>query len=141
MNFLNANRAEHEADIAAVDKVTNPNLSPREIKAALTQLAKTADDRAASLGNQYVGVVGTTYSNLLSANALSTLQDLGIPSRAKAFSGTLPRNPAFVADPSAQTLQPRTDAATVKRFAAACGNDQARTLEMMREHGWLWGGK
>ena len=142
MNFLNANRAEHDADIKATSEITDPAASPNRILSALTQLAKTADDRAAALGDSYVGVVGTTYPNLLSAASQSTLKNLGIQSRAANYSGSLPRNPAFVAHPSVQNMKTLTkgnpqDMAIFKRFGAAAGGDFTRAVEMAREHGFI----
>lgn len=142
MNFLNSNRAEHEADIKAVETITNVNMPPARIQAALQQLAKTADDRAASLGDSYVGVVGTTYRNLLSPAALATLQGLGIKSRAAAYSGELPRNPEFAANPSVGTMKTLqkgnpSDVAIFKRFGAAAGNDFNRAVALAREHGYI----
>jgi hypothetical protein len=137
MGFLNANRAEHEADLKAVNDLTDQNSSPLQIKTALTQLAKTADERAASLGSSYVGTVGTTYPNLMSPNSLRAFKDLGIPSKSAAFTGTLPRNPEFASNPSTQTLKPVPNATMASRFAAAAGYDPERTIELAREHGWI----
>jgi hypothetical protein len=142
MNFLNSNRAEHESDIKAVDDILNQNSSPNRIYSALQQLAKTADDRAASLGDQYVGVVGTTYANLLPASAQAALKSIGITSRAAAYSGSLPRNPAFASQPSVQNMKTLTkgnpqDMAIFKQFGAAAGGDFNRAVEMAREHGFI----
>ena len=102
----------------------------------MQQLAKTADDRAATLGDQYVGVVGTTYPNLLNPTSQAILKTLGIKSRAAAFTGELPRNPAFVVNPSNGTLKPITDPNMARRFLSAASNSPDRAIEIAREHGW-----
>ncbi len=137
MNFLNAGHAETVEDAKAVADITNANSTPKQILAAFQQLAKTADDRAATIGDSYVGVVGTTYPNLINANSRQVLKTLGVPSRAVAFNGELPRNPNFVAHPSAATLNPITDPTVARRFLAAAGGDTARAVGMAREHGWI----
>jgi hypothetical protein len=137
MNFLNANRAEHEADIKASADILDVNASPSRIYASLQQLAKTADARAASLGDNYVGVVGTTYPRMLNENSLNVMKNLEVDSRAAAFNGQLPRNPQFAANPSKGTLSPQTDKAIQKQFAAAAGYDPVRATEIAREHGWI----
>jgi hypothetical protein len=134
---LNANRAEHEADIKASADILDVNASPSRIYASLQQLAKTADARAASLGDNYVGVVGTTYPRMLNENSLNVMKNLEVDSRAAAFNGQLPRNPQFAANPSKGTLSPQTDKAIQKQFAAAAGYDPVRATEIAREHGWI----
>ena len=137
MNFLNAGHAETVEDAKAAADITNVNSSPARIFAAMQQLAKTADDRAAALGDSYVGVVGTTFPNLINANSRQVLKTLGVPSRATAFNGDLPRNPAFVAHPNLSTLQPMPNLDMAKRFVAAAGNDREHAVAMAREHGWI----
>jgi hypothetical protein len=137
MNFLNAGHAETVEDAKAASDITNVNSSPARIFAAMQQLAKTADDRAAALGDSYVGVVGTTFPNLINANSRQVLKTLGVPSRATAFNGDLPRNPAFVAHPNLSTLQPMPNLDMAKKFLAAAGNDPQHAVAMAREHGWI----
>jgi len=137
MNFLNAGHAETVEDAKAAADITNVNSSPARIFAAMQQLAKTADDRAAALGDSYVGVVGTTFPNLINANSRQVLKTLGVPSRATAFNGDLPRNPAFAAHPDLSTLKPMPDLDMAKRFVAAAGNDREHAVAMAREHGWI----
>ena len=136
MSFLNGGHAETVEDAKAASDLTNVNMPPSRILAAMQQLAKTADDRAATLGDQYVGVVGTTYPNLLNPTSQAILKTLGIKSRAAAFTGELPRNPAFVVNPSAGTLKPITDPNIARRFLAAASNSPDRAIEIAREHGW-----
>ena len=136
MSFLNGGHAETMEDAKAISDLTNVNMSPSRIFAAMQQLAKTADDRAATLGDQYVGVVGTTYPNLLNPTSQAILKTLGIKSRAAAFTGELPRNPAFVVNPSEGTLKPITDPNMARRFLSAASNSPDRAIEIAREHGW-----
>ena len=137
MNFLNAGHAETVEDAKAAADITNVNSSPARIFAAMQQLAKTADDRAAAFGDSYVGVVGTTFPNLINANSRQVLKTLEVPSRATAFNGDLPRNPAFVAHPNLSTLQPMPNLDMAKKFLAAAGNDPQHAVAMAREHGWI----
>ncbi len=137
MSFLNAGRAEQKADGEAMEGILDPKSSPMRINAALQQLAKSADARAASLGDSYVGVVGTTFPRLMNENSLNVLRQLGVESKAAAFNGVLPRNPSFSTNPSVSTLAPITDRAMAKQFFAASGNNPQRATEIAREHGWV----
>jgi hypothetical protein len=66
MNFLNNNRAEHEADIKTMDDIVNPTTTPARIQAALTQLAVSGDIRLRELGNKYKNTMGVPYEHLYS---------------------------------------------------------------------------
>ena len=58
MNFLNNNRAEHEADLKVMDKVLSDDSTPAQIEASLKQLGESADARLRELGRKYSNTMG-----------------------------------------------------------------------------------
>jgi hypothetical protein len=81
MSFLNANRAEHEADLKIMQTVLNDTNSPAQIETALKQLGKSADIRLAAIGRKYQNTMGASFPNLISDDGKQTLQRMGITSK------------------------------------------------------------
>jgi hypothetical protein len=138
MNFLNQNRAEHEADIAGLERVLNPDQTADAAYAALQEFVRGADDRALSLGEQYRDQVGTTNPNLVSKATVDNFAKLGVQSRAAALSQTLPRAQSWVSNlqPQMLTKTPQ-DVAIAQQFYRAAGNDVAKMQSMAKEHGYI----
>lgn len=139
MNFLNQNRAEHEADIKALEPILDKNQTPQSIYTALQTFVKTADDRALSLGETYRDTVGTTFPGLISKATVDNFKKLGVTSRATNVSGSLPRAQSWV-----QNLQPQAlnsgnaqDKEIAKRFYQAAGGDVDKMKTMAKEHGYV----
>ena len=130
MSFLNANRAEHTADIATMQTVLDDKATPKTIVAALQQLSKSADARLAAIGNRYLGTMGTTYPNLVSANGRAALQRFGVASQSIPLSQNLPIG---WQDGSPKKL---TDPAIAKQFVQAAGGNNARAAEIAKNNGW-----
>jgi hypothetical protein len=132
MSFLNANRAEHEQDIKSLEGVLNENSTPAGVLTALKSFAKTADIRAANLGQRYVQTVGTTYPvvNPQGAAVLNRLLGKG-NSQAVAVSAPIPRG--------WQNSQPTplNDKNTLNAIFAAAGRDPQRATQLARENGWI----
>jgi len=140
MSFLNAGRAEHDPDIDKMEAALNSKTATAQtIYTALQTFAKTADDRAAALGETYVGTVGNTFPDLVNKSTVDNLAKLGVNSRAQAVSGTLPRAQSWMTNYQPQTLNPASpaDAAIAKRFAQAAGGDPQKMIEMAHEHGYI----
>lgn len=104
MNFLNANRAEHESDLKTMQTVLSDTSTPAQIEGALKQLGQSADIRLAALGKKYLANIGTAYPNLVSEEGKQTMQRMGINSQSVALgqqpsgtgqpqSGYSPNNP------------------------------------------------
>jgi hypothetical protein len=132
MSFLNANRAEHEQDIKSLEAVINPATSPAGVLTALKSFAKTADLRAANIGQRYVQTVGTTYPvvNPQGAAVLNRLLGKG-QSQAVAVSAPIPRG--------WQNNQPAqlTDKNVLNTIFQAAGKDPQRATQLARENGWI----
>ena len=80
MNFLNNNRAEHEADLKVMDKVLSDDSTPAQIEASLKQLGESADARLRELGRKYSNTMGEEYPNLIAPEGKQALQRMGIQS-------------------------------------------------------------
>jgi len=139
MNFLNQNRAEHEADIKALEPIMSDTQTPQSIYTALQTFAKTADDRALSLGETYRDTVGTTYPNLVSKGTVDNFRKLGVTSRAANVSGSLPRAQSWVSNLQPQALNSGNpqDKEIARRFALAAGGDIEKMKTMAKEHGFV----
>ena len=139
MSFLNQNRAEHEDDIRALQKVLSEDQTPQSMYTALQVFAKTADDRAWSLGDKYINTVGTTFPGIVSKQTVDSFASLGVKSRAAAVSGELPRAKSFADNYTFQTLAKGNpqDTAIAKRFFAAAGGDMERMKMIAKEHGYI----
>jgi hypothetical protein len=131
MSFLNANRAEHEADIKQMDTVLSPESTPLQINAALKELAKTADFRLASLGKGYISTVGTTPQRLLDPEAAGTMQKFGIDSQSAKVSVPLPKGWA------AGQPQQMVDKKLAKAYYQAAGEDKAQATLLAKKNGWI----
>jgi hypothetical protein len=131
MSFLNANRAEHEADIKQMETVLSPESTPLQINEALKELAKTADFRLASLGKGYVSTVGTTPQRLLDPAAAGTMQKFGIPSQSAKVSVPLPKGWA------AGKPQQMVDKNLAKAYYQAAGEDKAQAVSLAKKNGWI----
>jgi hypothetical protein len=139
MNFLNANRAEHEADIKALEPLLDDKQTAQSIFTALQTFARTADDRALALGETYRDTVGTTFPGLISKSTVDNFKKLGVDSRAANVSSSLPRAQSWVSNLQPQKLNPANpqDKAIAQRFAAAAGYDPDKATSMAKEHGYL----
>jgi hypothetical protein len=78
MTFLNANRAEHEADLKTMKTLLDDKYSPAEMEGALTQLVKTSDVRLKELASGFERVMhrsylDTVHSPMLDAPATEAL--------------------------------------------------------------------
>jgi hypothetical protein len=131
MSFLNANRAEHEADIKQMETVLSPESTPLQINEALKELAKTADFRLASLGKGYVSTVGTTPQRLLDPAAAGTMQKFGIPSQSAKVSVPLPKGW------TAGKPQQMVDKNLAKAYYQAAGEDKAQATLLAKKNGWI----
>lgn len=89
MSFLNANRAEHEADIKEMDNVLSDTKTPAQVEVSLKKLAQSSDIRLAQLGRKYSNTIGSPYPNLISPEGQQALQRLGVTNQK-----TLPAAPA-----------------------------------------------
>jgi len=78
MAFLNANRAEHEADIKTMGTVLSNESTPLAIETALKQLGRSADIRLSSMGGTYQNTMGRPFENLISPQGRATLKTMGI---------------------------------------------------------------
>jgi hypothetical protein len=81
MSFLNANRAEHEADLKVMQTILDDNATPAQQETALKQLGKSADIRLAAIGKKWQNTFGSSYPNLISDDGKQTLQRMGITSK------------------------------------------------------------
>lgn len=132
MSFLNANRAEHESDIALMDTVLDPNSTPLAIHTALTELMKTADFRLGSLGKGFQATVGTNFTGLLDPSSKATLDKyLGGKATSPALAVPLPKG---WQDGKAQPL---TNKDIARAYYRAAGNDQAAAFALAKKNGWL----
>jgi hypothetical protein len=80
MNFLNNNRAEHEADLKVMDKVLSDDSTPAQIEASLKQLGESADARLRELGRKYSNTMGEEYPNLIAPEGQAALKKMGVTS-------------------------------------------------------------
>jgi hypothetical protein len=78
MSFLNANRAEHEADIKIMQTVLDDAQTPANIEAALKQLGKSANIRLRTIGTKYQNTMHQPFPNLVSEDGKKALQHMGI---------------------------------------------------------------
>jgi hypothetical protein len=138
MSFLNANRAEHEADIRDMQGILDENATPRSIYTALQTFAKTADERLLALGQGYLDTVGTTAPNLISKTSVDNMKRVGVNSKAQVLSGDLPRAQSWVNNLQFQTLNPQNpqDKAIAQRFVQV-GGDPTKATQIAREHGYI----
>ena len=81
MSFLNANRAEHEADIHTMENVLSDTKSPAQVEAALKQLGKSADIRLAAIGRKYENTMHQSFPDLISPDGQATLKKMGLISK------------------------------------------------------------
>ena len=135
MSFLNANRAEHEADIAQMDIVLDSNSTPVQITAALKELAKTADLRLAQIGGAYISTMNRTYPGLMDADSQNTMKKFGLQSLAAPLSQSLPRgwnNHQFTDMSKVQNAK-----ALATRFYQAAGGDRQKAQELAKFNGWI----
>ena len=132
MSFLNANRAEHEQDINSLDAVLNTNQTPAGVITALKSFAKTADIRAANIGQRYTQTVGTTYPvvNPTGAAILNRLLGPG-NSQAVAVSQSIPRGWQ-----NGQGTQ-LTDKRILNTIFQAAGRDPVLATRIGKENGWI----
>jgi hypothetical protein len=131
MSFLNANRAEHESDIALMDRVLNPNSTPLQINEALKELLKTADFRLGSLGKGYQQTVGTNFTGLLDPATAATFKKFGINSTAAPVAVALPRG--WVNHQATQM----TDKNMARAYFQAAGQDKQAAIDLARKNGWI----
>lgn len=129
-NFLNQNRAEHEADLKQMDVVLDANSTPLQINAALKELAKTADVRLASLGKGYTATVGTNFTGLLDPDSKATLLKLVPDATSPNYTVALPRGW------QGGKAQPMTDKNIARAYFQAAGNDKAQAQNLARKNGW-----
>jgi len=78
MSFLNANRAEHEADIKTMQTVLDDNKSPLQIETALKQLGNSADIRLAAMARTYQRTMGRPFEGLITPHGQAALTKMGI---------------------------------------------------------------
>lgn len=130
MSFLNANRAEHEADIAQMGTVLDPNSTPLAINTALKELAKTADFRLGSLGKGYQQTVGTNFTGLLDPSSAATLKKFGIDSTAAKVAVALPKG--WVSNKPQQMV----DKNMARTYFQAAGNDPQAAMNLAKKNGW-----
>lgn len=78
MSFLNANRAEHEADIKTMGTVLSNTSTPLQIETALKQLGQSADIRLSAMARTYQNTMSRPYENLISPKGRATLKTMGI---------------------------------------------------------------
>ncbi len=130
-NFLAAGYAVKEHDAALMNQVLDPHETPERIAAALRSIADTSDVRLREIGQRYLSTTNTTYRDLLTPDSINTLKRLGIKSKSADFAGTLPSGWAGT---QPQTM---TDPRVAQAYAAAAGNDPAKTQRLARDHGWI----
>ncbi len=85
MSFLNANRAEMEADVRVMQNVLSDESSPARIEAALKQLGQSANIRLRALSDQFQRSIGQSYqsytgNSMYSESSQQTLRRMGISS-------------------------------------------------------------
>ena len=81
MSFLNANRAEHEADLKVMQTVLDDTQTPANIEVALKQLGKSADIRLAAIGRKYENTMHQSFPDLISPDGQATLKKMGLISK------------------------------------------------------------
>jgi hypothetical protein len=126
MSFLNANRAEHDADIKVMQTVLNSASTPKQVTEALSYLAESADKRLAEVARTYNGTMGTTMSTILSPQAKSVLQRFGVKSMTEPLIADLPKG-------NGQKIDPKNAAI----FQGAAGGDLKTAREMAKQAGWI----
>lgn len=138
MSFLNNGHAESIGDRAKLDEILNTKATPQSIFTALQTFARTADDRAWSMGRGYVNTVGTTLPGLVDKPAIDGMRALGVDSKAKDVAGALPRAQSWVQNLQPQTLNPQNpqDGAIATQFLKAASGDKDLARQMAREHGY-----
>src|SRR6266496_341261 len=132
MSFLNQNRAEHEQDIKSLEGVLSDQTTPAGAITAFKSFAKTADIRAANLGQKYLQAVGTTYPvvNPTGVAILDRLLGKG-KSQAAAVSKNIPRGWAN------GSASPISDPNLLQTIFQAAGNDPATARQVAKENGWI----
>ena len=132
MSFLNANRAEHEQDIKSLEGVLNPASTPASVLTSLKAFAKTADIRAANLGQKYLQTVGTTYPvvNPTGVAIMDRLLGKG-QSQAAAVSTPIPRGWQN------NQATPLNDKRILTTIFNAAGRDPQTATRIARENGWI----
>jgi hypothetical protein len=78
MSFLNANRAEHEADIKTMSTVLDDNKTPLQIETALKQLGNSADIRLAAMARTYQRTMGRPFEGLITPQGQAALTKMNI---------------------------------------------------------------
>lgn len=127
MGFLNQGRAEHEADIKAVDRMLDENSSPDQILQAMKDLATSADARVAAMGRTYLATMATTFPELLSPEGKQTLSRfLGPNTASQKLSVRLPQG-------NDQVL---SDQNVMRQFLEIAGGDPVRATRLARANGW-----
>lgn len=127
MSFLNQNRAEHEADIKAMDGILDLSYTPLQAETALKAVAQSADKRLADLAYAYNSNLGTTMPEMLSPAAADTLKRLDSPSKALQIIQRLPKG-------NGQKLNAGDPAVTT--FKNAAGGDVNLAREMAKQAGF-----
>jgi hypothetical protein len=131
MNFLNQNRAEHEADIQAMEKILNLQYSPREMNTVLNHLAQSADKRMAELAFTYNSQMGVTMPEMLTPQSKDTLD------RTAKATGQASKSTALIQRLSRPTAQGQAPSvAQSKVFLQAASGDQEIAKEMARQAGF-----
>jgi hypothetical protein len=131
-SFLNANRAEHEADIKQMDTMLDANSTPLQINTALREMAKTADFRLGSLGKGYQETVGANFASLLDPDSKAMLMKLvGPGATSPAYAVPLPRGW------QGGKAQPMADKEIYRAYYRASGNDTAQAKNLAKKNGWI----
>ncbi len=128
-NFLSAGYAVKAEDAELMHQVLDKHETPARITAALRQLALTADDRLASMGETYRNTMGTTFTHLLSTDSINTLKRLGIKSKAIPLATPIPRG--WQGD---QPSQPSKQ--VLNTIWQASGGDVDAATNLARLNGW-----
>jgi len=125
MSFLNANRAEHDADIQIMQTVLNSSSTPRQVTDALSYLASSADKRLAEVARTYNNTMGTTMPTILSPQAMDVLKRFNVKSMTAPLVADLPKG-------NGQKIDPKNAAV----FQGAAGGDLKIAREMAKQAGW-----
>ncbi len=128
-NFLSAGYAVKAEDAELMHQVLDKHETPARITAALRQLALTADDRLASMGETYRNTMGTTFTHLLSTDSINTLKRLGIKSKAIPLATPIPRG--WQGD---QPSQPSKQ--VLNTIWQASGGDVDAATQLAKLNGW-----
>lgn len=134
MNFLNANRAEHTEDITSLQRVLDPGTSPVAATQAMQSFLRTADVRAAALGDSYVQTMGKTYPIIDGQGAALLNSVLNGKSRAVAVSQPIPRGWVGGAGEAAQRSTPSRE--VLQTIFAAANGSKTLATRLANENGW-----